>query len=78
MPCINQDVEVRDTVIQQVLLTSVPPPFPTMEYNVTVAILKYYGQKEDDAAPPVALWYSWLYRGWKADMGMVNPLLYNW
>ena len=36
------------------------------------AILKDVGQKEDDAAPPVALWDSWLYISWKADRAMVH------
>ena len=58
MPCIYQEAEVRDTVIQQVLSTSVPPPFTIPEDDMSVAILKDGGQKEDDAAPPVALWYS--------------------
>ena len=44
MPLINQDMEVRDTVIQQVLSTSFPPPLHMMEDNVAGAILKAYGQ----------------------------------
>ena len=40
--------------------------------------LKANVQKEYDAPPPVALWDSWLYRSWKADRDMVNPLAENW
>ena len=49
-------LKVQDTVIQQVLSTSVPLPLPMMEDEVVGAILKAGVQKEDDAAPPVALW----------------------
>ena len=62
MSSMDQEVQIQDTVIQQVLLTSFPSPLPMMEYNVTGEMLKPDGQKEDDAAPPVALWGSWLYR----------------
>ena len=37
-------------------------------------ILKAGFQKEDDAAPPVALWDSWFYRSWKADRDMMHSL----
>ena len=39
------------------------------------AILKSDVQKEDDASPPVSLWDSWFYRSWKADRGMIHPLV---
>ena len=65
-------------MIQQVLSTSVPLPLPIMEDDVAGAILKADGQKEDDAAPLVALWYSWFYRSCKADMSIVHPLSDNW
>ena len=45
---------------------------------MTGAMLKDDGQKEDDAAPPVALWDSWFYRSWKADRAMMHPLAENW
>ena len=56
MPCIDQKVEVLDTVIKQVLSTSFPSPLSIMEDEVAEAILKAGGQKKDDAAPPFALW----------------------
>ena len=56
MPCIDQKVEVLDTVIKQVLSTSFPSPLSIMEYEVAEVILKSDGQKKDDAAPPFALW----------------------
>ena len=78
MPRIDLKVEVQDTLIQQVLSTSVPSPLPMMEDEVAGSILKAYGKKEYDAAPPVALWDSWLYRSWKADRDMMSPLAENW
>ena len=45
MPRIDQEVEIRDNVIQQVLSTSVPPPLTMMEDDVSGAILKADGQK---------------------------------
>ena len=42
---IYQKLEVWDTVIQQVLSTSVPSPLPMMEDEVTGAILKADVQK---------------------------------
>ena len=65
-------------MIQKVLSTSVPPPLPMMEDDVSGSILKSDGEKEEDAGPPVFLWYSWLYTVWKADKGMVHPLADNW
>ena len=65
-------------MIQQVLSTSVPLLLPMMVDEVVGAILKSVGQKEDDAAPPVALWDSWFYRSWKSDRAMVHPLVENW
>ena len=56
MPRIDQDVEVRDTAIQKVLSTSVTPPLTTMEDDAAGTIVKSDVQKEDDAAPQVALW----------------------
>ena len=53
---IYMKLKVQDTVIQQVLSTSVPLPLPMMEDEVVGAILKAGVQKEDDVAPPVALW----------------------
>ena len=49
-----------------------------MEDDAAGAILKADGQKEDDAAPPVALWDSWFYRRCKSDKAMVNTLAENW
>ena len=78
VPRIDLNVEVHDTVIQQVLSTSVPLPLPIMEDEVDGEILKDDGQKEDDAAPLVALWDSWFYRSCKADRAMMHPLAENW
>ena len=78
MLCIDLKVDVQDTVIQQVMSASVPSHLPMMEEDVVGAILKAYGQKEDDAAPLVALWDSWFYRSWKVDRAMVHPLEENW
>ena len=78
LPRIYQEVEVRDTVIQNVLSNSVPPPLHMMEDDVSGSILKSDVQKEEDAAPPVALWGSWFYSSWKSDMDMVHPLEENW
>ena len=61
MPCIYLKVKVQDTVIQQVLSTSLILPLPMMEDAVVGAIVKANVQKEDDAAPPVYLWCSWFY-----------------
>ena len=61
MPCIDMKLEVQDTVIQQLLSTSVPLTLPMMEDEVDGEILKADGQREDDAAPPVALWDSCFY-----------------
>ena len=74
MPCIYLKVKVQDTMIQQVLSTSVPLPLPMMEDEVVGEVLKADVQKEDDAAHPVALWDSWFYISWKADMDMIHPL----
>ena len=52
MSFIDLKVKVQDTVIQQVLSTSVPLPLPVMEDEVVGAILKADVQKEDDADPP--------------------------
>ena len=60
MSCIDLKVKVKDTVIQQVLSTSVPLPLPMTEDEVVGEILKANVQKEDDATPPIALWDSWL------------------
>ena len=49
-----------------------------MKDDVAGSIVKADGQKEDGAAPTVALWDSWFYRGGKADKGMVHPLSENW
>ena len=65
-------------MIQQVLSTSVPLPLPVMEDEVVGAILKADVQKENHAAPPVALWDSWFYKSCKADRAMINPLAENW
>ena len=54
MPRIDQEVDIRDTFIQQVFSTSVPQSLPMMEDDVVGDILKSDGQKEDDAAPPFA------------------------
>ena len=78
MTCIYLKVEVQDTVIEQVLTTSVTLPLPMMEDVVVGAILKSDVQKEDDAAPPIASWGSWLYRICKADRAMIQPLAENW
>ena len=78
MSFIDLKVKVQDTVIQQVLSTSVPLPLPVMEDEVVGAILKADVQKEDDADPPVALWYSWFYISCKAYRSMVHPLAENW
>ena len=74
MPRIDMKVEVQDTVIQQVLSTSVSLPLPMMEDEVAGAILKSDGQKEDDMAPPVALWDSWFYISCKSDRAMMHIL----
>ena len=42
---IDQKVDIWDTVIQKVLSTSVPPPLPMIEDDVSGAILKADGQK---------------------------------
>ena len=78
MSRIYMKVEVQDTVIQKVLLTSAQPQLTMMEDEVTGAILKNDGQKEYDLAPTVALWDLWLYIIWKADRAMVHPLEENW
>ena len=78
MPHIYPKVKVQDTVIQQVLSTSVSLPLPMMEDEVVGAILKADVQKEYDAAPPFALWDSWFYRNWKSDRAMIHPLAENW
>ena len=49
-----------------------------MEDDTTGEILKADVQKENDAAPPVALWDSWFYRSWKAYRAIVHPLAENW
>ena len=77
MPGIYQKVEVRDTVIQKVLSNSVPSPLTMMEDEVSGAILKADGKKEDDAATPDALWDSWTYISWKSDRAMVHQLAEN-
>ena len=69
---------MQDTVIQQVLSTSVPLPLPMMEDEVAGAILKPDGQKEDDVPPPVALWVSWFYRSWKSYSDMMHLLVEHW
>ena len=38
---------------------------------------QYNSQKEDDAAPPVALWDSCFYKSWKVYKAMVHPLAGN-
>ena len=53
MTHIDMNVEVRDTVIQKDLSTSVPSPLPMMVDEVAGDILKADGQKEDYAAPMV-------------------------
>ena len=78
MPRIDMKVEVQDTVIQQVLSTSVPLTLPMMEDEVAGAILKPDGQKEDDVAPPVALWVSWFYRSCKSYRDMMHLLAEHW
>ena len=78
MSRIYMKVEVQDTVIQQVLSTSVSFPLPMMEDEVSGAILKSDGQKEDDMAPPVALWDSWFYISCKSDRSMMHFLAKNW
>ena len=45
MPRIYHDVEVRYTVTQQLLLTTVLPPLPMVEEYVAVNILKSDGEK---------------------------------
>ena len=74
MPRIDKEVDIGDTVIQQVLLVSVTPTLTMMEDDVAGEILKAGGQTEENAAPPVAFWDSWLYRSWKADRAMVRHL----
>ena len=69
---------MQDTVIQQVLSTSVPLPLPMMEYEVVGEILKDDVQKEDDGDHPFDLWDSWFYRSWKSDRAMMHPLAENW
>ena len=46
MPCIDLKVKVQDTVIQQVLSTSLILPLPMMEDAVVRAIVKANVQKE--------------------------------
>ena len=58
MPRIDQEVDIQDTLIQQVLSTSVPLPLPMMEDDVVGEILKFEGQKKYDLAPPFTLWDS--------------------
>ena len=45
-----------------------------IEDDVDGAILKSDGQKEYDAAPPVALWDSWFYISCKSDRDMMHIL----
>ena len=78
MPRIGMKVEVQEAVIQQLLSTSVPLTLPMMEDEVDGSIIKADGQKEDDAAPPVALWDSWFYRSWKSDRAKLHLLAENW
>ena len=78
MRCIYLKFKVQDTVIQQVFSTFVPLPLPMMEDEVVGAILKADVQKEDYAAPLVALWDSCFYISWKADRAMMHPLSENW
>ena len=49
-----------------------------MEDGVSGAILKYDGQKKDNAATMAAFWDSWLYRSWKSDRSTKQPLADNW
>ena len=49
-----------------------------MEDEVVGEILKSDVKKEDDTAPPVALWDSWFYISWKSDTAMMHPLAENW
>ena len=77
MPHRDLKVELQDTVIQQVLSTSVPSPLTMMEDEVSGAILKADVKKEDDAATPDALWDSWTYISWKSDRAMVHQLAEN-
>ena len=65
-------------MIQQVLSTYVPLTLPMMEDEVVGEILKSDVKKEDDTAPPVALWDSWFYISWKSDTAMMHPLAENW
>ena len=78
MPRIDQELDIWDTVIQQVLSTSVTPSLTMTEDDMEGSILKSDGQKEDDAAPLISLWYSWFYRSWKANRAMVQSLTENW
>ena len=78
MPRIDLKLEVQDTVIQQVLSTSVPLTLPMMEDEVAGEILKANGKKEDDTPPPVALWDSWFYRNCKSDRAKLHLLAENW
>ena len=45
-----------------------------MEDELVGAILKSDVQREDDTAPPVALWYLWFCISWKADRSMMHLL----
>ena len=78
MPHIYLKVDGQDKVIKKLLSSSVPLTLPMMEGEVDKVILKAHGQNEDDAAPPVAFWGSWLYRSLKVDRAIMNPLAENW
>ena len=78
MPCIDLKVKVQYTVIQQVFSTSVSLPLPMMKDQVVGEILKVDVQKEDDLAPPVALWDSWFNKSWKENRDMIHLLAENW
>ena len=48
-------MKAKDIMIQQFLSTSVPLPLTMMQDELFGKLLKANVQKEDDAAPPVAL-----------------------
>ena len=78
MPRIYLEVELQYTVIQQVSLNSVTLTLTMMQNEVAGTILKADVHKEDDADPPLSLWYSWFYISWKTYRYVVHLLEENW
>ena len=78
MPRIDLKVEVQDTVIQQVLSTSISLPLPMIEDEVSGETLRPDVQEGDDASLQLAHWDSWLFRSWKSYWDIMYLLEENW